>query len=35
MQRDTLMGNIFENLVVEEALKSRLNYGAEPNLCFF
>lgn len=35
MQRDPLMGNIFENLVVEEALKSRLNYGAEPNLYFF
>lgn len=35
MQRDPLMGNIFENLVVSEAFKSRLNYGAEPNLYFF
>ncbi len=35
MQRDPLMGNLFENLVVIEALKSRLNYGAEPNLYFF
>ncbi|MBQ3669866.1 MAG: ATP-binding protein [Treponema sp.] len=35
MQRDPLMGNLFENLVVEEALKSRLNRGSEPNLYFF
>ena len=35
MQRDPLMGNIFENLVVEEALKTRFSYGAEPNLYFF
>lgn len=35
MQRDPLMGNLFENLVVSEALKARCNYGAEPNLYFF
>ena len=35
MQRDPLMGNLFENLVVSEALKERCNAGAEPNLYFF
>ncbi len=35
MQRDPLMGNLFENLVVCEAVKSRYNYGAETNLHFF
>ena len=35
MQRDPLMGNLFENLVVIEALKARYNNGAEPNLYFF
>ena len=35
MQRDPLMGNLFENLVVSEALKARYNNGAEPNLYFF
>lgn len=35
MQRDPLMGNLFENLVVIEALKARYNTGAEPNLYFF
>ena len=35
MQRDPLLGNLFENLVVTEALKARLNSGAEPNLYFF
>ena len=35
MQRDPLLGNLFENLVVNEALKARYNYGAEPNLFFF
>ena len=29
------MGNVFENLVVSEALKARYNAGAEPNLFFF
>lgn len=35
MQRDPLLGNLFENLVVNEALKARYNYGADPNLFFF
>ena len=35
MQRDPLMGNLFENLVVSEALKARCNAGSEPNLYFF
>jgi predicted AAA+ superfamily ATPase len=35
MQRDPLRGNLFENLVVGEVLKSRLNRGLEPNLYFF
>ncbi len=35
MQRDPLMGNLFENLVILEALKTRYNYGVEPDLFFF
>ena len=35
MSRDPLLGNIFENLVVLEALKSRLNNVASQNLYFF
>ena len=35
MLRDPLLGNIFENLVVSEALKARCNSGVEPNLFFF
>lgn len=35
MRRDPLMGNIFENLIVSEALKARYNSGADPNLYFF
>ncbi len=35
MQRDPLMGNLFENLVFLEALKTRLNTGCEPDLYFF
>ncbi|MBO7174937.1 MAG: DUF4143 domain-containing protein [Spirochaetaceae bacterium] len=35
MLRDPLLGNIFENLVVTEALKTRLNLGLEPNLFFY
>lgn len=35
MARDPLLGNLFENLVVTEALKARFNSGAEPNLYFF
>lgn len=33
--RDPLMGHLFENLVVLEALKSRYNQGVTPNLYFF
>ncbi|MBT7409402.1 MAG: DUF4143 domain-containing protein, partial [Methylococcales bacterium] len=35
LQRDPLIGNIFENLVVTEALKARLNQGMNPNLFYF
>lgn len=35
MQRDPLMGNLFENLVLSEALKARYDSGAEPDLYFF
>lgn len=35
MIRDPLLGNIFENFVVIEALKTRLNLGLEQNLYFF
>jgi len=33
--RDPLFGGLFENMVVVEALKSRLNTGREPELYFF
>jgi uncharacterized protein len=33
--RDPLVGNLFENLVVLEALKTRYNAGLTPNLYFF
>jgi len=33
--RDPLVGNLFENLVVLEALKARHNRGRSPNLSFF
>ncbi len=33
--RDPLIGNLFENMVVIEALKSRLNTGKEPELYFY
>jgi hypothetical protein len=33
--RDPLVGSLFENLVVLEALKSRYNRGMTPNLYFF
>lgn len=33
--RDPLLGNLFENLVVVEALKSRTNEGRMPNLYFY
>jgi len=33
--RDPAFGHLFENLVVMEALKARLNQGLDPNLYFF
>lgn len=33
--RDPLRGHLFENMVVIEALKARLNTGAEPELYFY
>lgn len=33
--RDPLLGNIFENMVIVEALKNRFNTGKRPNLFFF
>lgn len=33
--RDPLVGNLFENMVVIEALKARLNSGKDPDLYFF
>ena len=33
--RDPLIGSLFENMVVIEALKSRLNAGREPELYFY
>ena len=33
--RDPLLGNLFENMVVLEALKARTNIGVEPNLYFY
>lgn len=35
VMRDPLFGNIFENLVIIEALKSRLNQGKYPNLYYY
>jgi len=35
LQRDPLFGNLFENLVVVEALKQRYNKGKDANLYFF
>jgi uncharacterized protein len=35
IERDPLMGLMFENLIVIEALKARLNRGLPPNLYFF
>jgi len=35
ISRDPLVGSMFENLVVLEALKSRFNQGLAPNLSFF
>lgn len=33
--RDPLMGGLFENMVVMEAVKTRLNKGLDPNLYYF
>jgi len=35
VSRDPLIGNLFENLVVLEALKARYNRGLTPNLYFY
>jgi len=35
LSRDPLRGNLFENLVVAEALKYRFNKGKRSNLCFY
>ena len=35
VSRDPLVGSLFENLVILEALKSRNNLGLNPNLYFF
>ena len=35
VQRDPLVGHIFENLIVIECLKARLNQGKQANLYFF
>lgn len=35
MRRDPLMGSLFENLVLSEALKARYDRGAESDLYFF
>ena len=33
--RDPLVGNLFENMVIAEALKARLNSGNTPDLYFY
>jgi len=35
VSRDPLLGNLFENLVVIEALKTRMNHGLDANLYFY
>ncbi len=35
VERDPLVGNLFENMIILEALKSRTNQGKQPNLYFF
>ena len=35
LARDKMRGPLFENLVVAEALKTRVNKGKENNLCFY
>ncbi len=35
VERDPLYGNLFENLVLLELVKSRINQGKDPNLTFY
>jgi len=35
MQRDPLKGNLFENLIIIDILKSKLNQGKDPRLFFY
>ncbi len=35
VSRDPLIGNLFENMIVIEAVKSRYNQGLDPNLFFY
>lgn len=35
MERDPLRGNLFENMVIMELVKSRLNQGLDPNIYFY
>jgi predicted AAA+ superfamily ATPase len=35
LTRDPLRGNLFENMVIAEALKYRFNQGKRSNLCFY
>lgn len=35
VERDTLVGSLFENMVVLEVLKARYNAGKMPNLYFY
>ncbi len=35
LRRDKMRGHLFENLIIAEALKSRLNRGKDNNLCFY
>ena len=35
MSRDPLLGNLFENMVIAEVVKERLNSGANPDFYFF
>jgi len=35
VRRDPLIGQIFENLIILEAIKTRLNKGLSPNIYFF
>jgi predicted AAA+ superfamily ATPase len=35
MQRDPLRGNLFENLIITDILKSKLNQGKDPRMYFY